>query len=280
LRIEGKNDMTSFRPVTALQRGLDVLEVINRGKSVSLQGIHQETKLHKATVIRMLETLIDSGYVTKTARSTYASTGRTLLLSQGYDIVTRIGEATTPTLTQFRKEIGWPSDIGIYSGDDSMIVAQTSREHGPLYFRRDPGYRAPILVTSLGLAYLAFCSAEERRRLVTYLATIGGPKTKLARKPGALEERLAEIRLRGFAIMDPSYSAEEYQGSIWGMAVPIRDKERVYASVNILMLRSAITEAQGVKQFLKPLQRVARVLGELIGPSNPGIPLEESSVER
>jgi DNA-binding IclR family transcriptional regulator len=64
------------------------------------------------------------------------------------------------------------------------------------------------------------------------------------------------------------------------MAVPVRGKERVYASVNILMLRSAVTEAQGVKQFLKPLQRVARVLGELIGPNNPGIPLEESAVER
>jgi DNA-binding IclR family transcriptional regulator len=49
--------MTSYRPVTALQHGLEVLEVINRGKSMSLQGIHQATKLHKATVIRMLESI-------------------------------------------------------------------------------------------------------------------------------------------------------------------------------------------------------------------------------
>jgi len=270
--------MTSFRPVTALKRGLKVLEVINRGKSVSLQGIHQETKLHKATVIRMLETLIDSGYVAKTGRSTYVSTGRTLLLSQGYDVVTRIGEETTPTLTQFRKEIGWPSDIGIHSGD-SMVVAQTSREHGPLYFKREKGYRAPILVTSLGLAYLAFCSAEERRRIVTYLASIGGPRNKLAKRPNALEERFAQIRLQGFATMDPSYSAEEYQEAIWGMAVPIRDKERLYASINILMLQSAVTEATGVKQYLKSLRRVARVLGGIIGQTNPGVPLEETAVE-
>jgi IclR family transcriptional regulator, mhp operon transcriptional activator len=270
--------MTSFRPVTALQRGLKVLEVINRGKSVSLQVIHKETELHKATAIRMLETLIDSGYVAKTARSTYVSTGRTLLLSQGYDVVTRIGEATTPTLTQFRKEIGWPSDIGIHSGD-SMIIAQTSREHGPLYFRREAGYRAPILVTSLGLAYLAYCSEEERQRLIAYLATIGGPRNKLAKKPNALEERFAQIRSQGFAMMDPSYSAEEYREAIWGMAVPIRDKQRVYASVNILMLRSAITETQGVKQFLKPLQRVARVLGGIIGQTNPGVPLAKSALE-
>jgi hypothetical protein len=46
------------------------------------------------------------------------------------------------------------------------------------------------------------------------------------------------------------------------------------------MLRNTATEAQGVKQFLKPLQRLARVLGELVGPNNPGIPLDESAVER
>jgi IclR family transcriptional regulator, mhp operon transcriptional activator len=271
--------MTSYRPVTALQRGLEVLEVINRGKSMSLQGIHQATKLHKATVIRMLETLIDSGYVAKTARSSYVSTGRTLLLSQGYDVVARIGEATTPTLTQFRKEIGWPSDIGIHSGD-SMIVAQTTREHGPLYFRREAGYRAPLLVTSVGLAYLAFCNAEERQRILAYLATMSEPRNKLAKKPGVLEERFAQIRLQGFAKMDPSYSSEEYQGSIWGLAVPIRDKERVYASINILMLRSAVTEATGVKQYLKPLQRVARALSGIIGETNPGVALDENAVER
>ena len=133
-------------------------------------------------------------------------------------------------------------------------------------------------MTSLGLAYLAFCSAEERRRIVTYLASIGGPRNKLAKRPNALEERFAQIRLQGYATMDPSYSAEEYQEAIWGMAVPIRDKGRVYASINILMLRSAVTEANGVKQYLKPLQRVARVLSGIIGQTNPGVPLEESSV--
>jgi hypothetical protein len=47
-----------------------------------------------------------------------------------------------------------------------------------------------------------------------------------------------------------------------------------------MMLRGAVTEARGVKQFLQPLQQVARVLGKDIWQPNLAVPLEESDVER
>jgi IclR family mhp operon transcriptional activator len=79
--------MPSFEPIIALQRGLNVLAEVSKGKSVSVKTLYEQTGLHKATVIRVLETLMASGYVAKTARSTYVPTARTLLLSQGYDLV-------------------------------------------------------------------------------------------------------------------------------------------------------------------------------------------------
>jgi DNA-binding IclR family transcriptional regulator len=95
--------MPSFDPIIALQRGLEVLAVVNKGKHVSVKMIYEQTGLHKATVIRMLETLMASGYVAKTARSTYVPTGRTLLLSNGYDLVTRVSEIAGPVLAEFRR---------------------------------------------------------------------------------------------------------------------------------------------------------------------------------
>jgi hypothetical protein len=46
--------MSSFSPITAWQRGLDLLMVVNKLKSVSIKTIHEETGLHKATITRML----------------------------------------------------------------------------------------------------------------------------------------------------------------------------------------------------------------------------------
>jgi IclR family transcriptional regulator, mhp operon transcriptional activator len=271
--------MSSFNPVVAVQRGLEVLAVVNRRKNVSLQTIHQDTGLHKATIIRMLETLIYDGYIAKTARSTYVPTGRTLLLSQGYDKASRVGEIAGPVLADFRRKVGWPSDISIYS-DDSMIVVQTTRDPSPLYFSRKTGYRAPILVTSIGQAYLGFCNKAERSRIIAHLAKTGGPRNQLAQDPETVERMLAKIREQGFATMHSSYSDEEYDGKIWGMAVPVRDNGHVYGSINILMLKNACSEPEGIKKFLRPLQEVALQLGRAIGSESPGVALDETTIRK
>jgi IclR family mhp operon transcriptional activator len=271
--------MSSFNPVTAAQRALEVLAVVNRHKNISLQTLYQQTGLHKATIIRMLETLMHEGYIAKTSRSTYVPTGRTLLLSQGYDKTSRVGDIAGPMLTEFRRKIGWPSDISLYS-DDSMIVVQTTREPGPLYFSRKAGYRAPILVTSVGQAYLSFCNAAERHRIVAHLAELGGPRNELAKDSATLEKSLATVRERGFATMHQSYSEEEYDGKIWGMAVPVRDERYVYGAVNILMLKNACSEEEALKRFLRPLQEVGFQLGRAIGAETPGVALDDTVGKR
>jgi IclR family mhp operon transcriptional activator len=267
--------MASFDPIIALQRGLHVLAVVNKGKNVSVKMIYEQTGLHKATVIRMLETLMASGYVAKTARSNYVPTGRTLLLSQGYDLVSRVSDIAAPVLAEFRREIAWPSDISLYA-EDSMIVAETSRDRGPLYFRREVGYRAPILVTSVGQAYLAFCNSAERNQIIDTLAANPDPRNELARRRLTLDRKLAEIRTKGFATMHRSYSELEYRGKVWAMAVPVRDAQHVYASINILMLKSAYPESEAIKRFLPRLQEVAGRLARAIGSETPGVLLDES----
>jgi IclR family mhp operon transcriptional activator len=225
----------------------------------------------------MLETLMDSGYVAKTARSTYVPTGRTLLLSQGYNLASRVGDIAGPILAEFRRSVGWPSDIALYN-DDSMIVVETSRDRGPLYFKRESGYRAPMLLTSIGLAYLAFCDAERRDRIIDRLATIADPRNDLSRDRPTLNRTLAEVRAKGFATMNRSYSMQEYGGKVWDMAVPVQDGQHIYASINILMLRNACSEQDAIRRFLAPLQEVAMRLGKAIGSEIPGTPRDESAI--
>jgi IclR family transcriptional regulator, mhp operon transcriptional activator len=269
--------MSSFSPIIALQRGLSVLALVNKEKSVSIKTIHEGTGLHKATITRMLETLMDSGYVAKTARSTYVPTGRTLLLSQGYNLASRVGDIAGPILVEFRRSVGWPSDIALYN-DDSMIVVETSRDRGPLYFRRESGYRAPLLLTSIGLAYLAFCDAERCDRIIKRLATVADPRNDLSRDRATLNRTLAEVRAKGFSTMNRSYSMQEYGGKVWDLAVPVHDGQHIYASINILMLRNACSEQDAIKRFLGPLQEVAVRLGNAIGSEIPGTPLDQSAI--
>ena len=261
--------MPSFKPVIALSRGLDILRVVNEERQASVGSLHKATGLDKATVVRMLETLEHAGYVLRDVdRAIYAPTGRALLLSQGYDQHLWIGNVAEPIMREFRKEIGWPSDIAIFD-HDAMIVAQTTREAGSMLFSRKPGFRFPVLATSMGRAYLAFCDDEEREEIVARLAETPGYWTDLARRPRLLGKLIAETRRRGYALMDDRYSAEIFDGKVWAMGVPVAAKDfagkrQVFACINIVMLRSAVGEANGARQFLEPLRRAAARIADAL----------------
>jgi IclR family transcriptional regulator, mhp operon transcriptional activator len=256
--------MPSFEPVIALSRGLEVLRVLNAERQSTVGSLHKATGLNKATIVRMLETLEHEGYVMRDAdRAVYLPTGRCLLLSHGYDQHLWIGGVAEPIMHEFRKQIGWPSDIAIFDRD-AMIVAQTTREPGSMLFSRRPGFRFPLLSTSMGRAYLAYCTEEQQTRIIAALAAIPGRSTELARQPKKLAQLLAEVRERGFAVMDEAYSQHVFDGRVWAMGVPVRDGDEVYASINIMMLNGVISLEDAVKMFLKPLQATANRIAEAL----------------
>lgn len=257
--------MPSFKPVIALSRGLEILRVVNEEGVATVRAIHRETGLDKATIVRMLETLEHEGYVMRDPdQPIYVPTGRTLLLSQGYDQHLWIGAVAEPILGEFRARIGWPSDVAICDRD-AMVVVQTTRgRQGPLSFNRKAGFRASVLMTSLGRAYLAFCDPAEREKIVTHLATLPGPWNDLARQPRKLATLLDQVRKDGFAVMDTAYGDQEYGGMVWAFGVPVKAGDKVYASMNMMMLKTAVSMEEAREKFLGPLQETADRLAEAL----------------
>jgi IclR family transcriptional regulator, mhp operon transcriptional activator len=257
--------MPSFKPVIALARGLEVLRVVNEEGQSTIRSLHKATALDKATIVRMLETLEHEGYVMRNPeQAVYMPTGRTLMLSQGYDSHLWIGSICEPILNEFRSQIGWPSDVAIYDQDAMVVVQSTRGRQGPITFNRKPGFRAPVLMTSLGLAYLAFCGQAERERIIALLGAIPGAPTELARHPRKLQSVLQGVRESGYAVMDEAYSQREYDGLVWAFSVPVRRGEEVFASINIMTLKSAITSEEAIAKFLGPLQETANRLADAL----------------
>ncbi|MBS7804529.1 helix-turn-helix domain-containing protein [Rhizobiales bacterium TNE-4] len=77
--------MRSYRPVNAALRVLDVLQAVNRLEAANVSRIARMTGLSSATVVRMLETLVEGGFVIRsTERPVYYPTERTIALSEGF----------------------------------------------------------------------------------------------------------------------------------------------------------------------------------------------------
>ncbi|MFT3800920.1 MAG: helix-turn-helix domain-containing protein [Burkholderiaceae bacterium] len=256
--------MASFKPVIAVSRALAVLRAVNALDPATVGSIHEATGLNKATIVRMLETLQYEGLVVRgAARNAYVPTGRTLQLSQGFDARRRIGALADPILDELRQRHGWPADVALFDVD-AMIVVQSSADQGPLTFRRRPGFRAPMLVTSMGRAYLAHCAPAERDRIVERLRRVKDRWTTLSRRPAELASLLAEIRGRGFATMDDEYSEYAYDGTVWSIAVPIVDDTALYGSMNLMLVRSAMPLKSAETRLVPPLKQAATRLARLL----------------
>ena len=255
--------MTSYRPVTAALRCLDVLMAVNRLRGRATVGeIHRHTEIDKSTIVRMLETLAHAGFVIRDDDDpVYEVTGKSLLLSNGYDRHRAVGTIVTPIVTEFRDAIGWPSDVAIFD-QNAMMVVETSRQSGPFMLNRHPGYRAPILATSLGLTYVAFTDETERRDILVQEAQIDAPWNSIAKDSGSAATAFDAIRRLGYATMHPEYSRLEYANKISSIGVPINHGARVFATINVLFLKTVLPLEHAVATLLEPLQAAATRIGD------------------
>lgn len=262
--------MPSFEPVTAVLRAFDVLLTVNRLKEASVGDIFRETGLNRPTIVRMLETLIHAGFVSRhPTQAVYFPTGRTLDLSSGYKKHEEMAIVAAPILVGLHKELQWPSDVAVFDRD-AMVVARTSRGEGFLHFDRRAGYRAPLLGTSLGIAFLAFCDEETRRAALAALGASTDPWDGIIRQPEKLKRLLATVRRNGYATMNTAYSDVSYNGAASAVGLPILINGLAVGSLNFMYLRSSIEEADAVARFVKPLQKGAAAIAQALAAVRAG----------
>ena len=261
--------MPSFEPVTAVLRGFEVLAAVNRLGEAGVGQIHKLIGLNPPSIVRMLETLQHAGYVVKhPERAVYLPTGRTLALSVGYEPYRELAVVATRILDDLHGDMGWPSDLAVFDGD-AMLVVHTSRDDRRLSFNRRPGYRAPMLATSIGRAYLAYCEEDERRGVLEQAALSPEPWNDPARDPARARALFEQVRVNGFATMHDDYSEREYGGRFFAIGTPVQVNGQTVAALNMMLVREVAESSVGILRFVGPLRRAAQALGDALSSVRP-----------
>ena len=77
--------MPSFPPVQSVKRALGLLAELNKQRVTTVGELHHRTGLPKPTIVRLLETLMASGYVASDHRLRgYQVTSQVATLSSGF----------------------------------------------------------------------------------------------------------------------------------------------------------------------------------------------------
>jgi IclR family transcriptional regulator, mhp operon transcriptional activator len=256
--------MTRYTNVRGLSRGLQVLQALNSmdsGRATS-QQISELTGLHRTTVRRLLETLMEEGFVRRsTSDDSFRLALKVRALSEGFTDDERIATIAPPVMGRLLQRVAWPSDLTTPDGD-AMIIRETTHRFSPLSFHRSMvGRRLPILLTAAGRAYFALCPDGEREDILDLLRSgAGGEEQKaLACDDAFIRALVRRVRADGFGSNHGDWAA---QNKIGAVAVAIVSQERVLASLNVVFLSRAVTLAEAKRRYVPELQTAAREMIE------------------
>ena len=261
-----RNSSAEYSRVQGLERGIEVLRALNAstGGRNSVVRLSSETGLHRTTVKRLLETLKHLGVVRYLDDSNeYCLTLTVLQLSEGFRDVVWIAEIARPLMRALTRKVMWPSDLMILDTDE-LVVRETTHGITPWSFNsRVLGIRVPLLQSSGGRAYLAFCADDERERLLDMLRRREGTDGERARDAAYVARILDQTRERGFAVSERRESFGD-MGLRFGtnrcaaVAVPIRRKGYAVASLNIVYLTRAVSTQEIIERSLPDLIATGR----------------------
>ncbi len=228
----------AHKPIRAVARGLELLEALNRHGTATVLVLSRETGIPRATIYRLLETMVRSGHVAAMGER-YTLRLRVRALSDGFEDEAWIAEIAAPALLALTARIRWPCDVGTLEGTE-MVIRETTHRVAPFSIDRAMlGRRLPLLESSMGQAYLAFCPAEERAALLRMLGA-----------PAGFARRLADTRRRGYALRAGG-GPWPHTGSV---ALPIMAGGHLRGCINAIWMARAVSPEEGIRQCLEPLR--------------------------
>jgi IclR family transcriptional regulator, mhp operon transcriptional activator len=252
--------------IRGLERGLQVLGVLQSNPISSLHDIHLATGISKPSLLRILNTLERGGVVSRRLADGHYRISAFTRMARKRDRHDRVAEAAAPVLDRLCQKVRWPSDLMVPAGDH-MERRETSQAYTPFFFintthRTRVGQSVNWLQTGVGRAYLAFCPEPERNDILLMLRNSDRPEDMLARHPKRLDAILAEVRARGYGTRDPLFTGGSYGGppvddGLAAIAVPLLDRARVHGTINILWIKTAFTIEEAADRYLADLQAAA-----------------------
>ena len=229
--------MNSFAPVRSVERTQLILECLNRNRVTRVSDLHEETGLPKPTIVRLLQTLEQTGYVFNDRRhGGYQVTSRVTSLSAGFHCDPLVVEARRPHAARLTKQFMWPAAIAILR-DDAVVVRYSTIPDSPnLPFHATVNMRLTLDHYALGLAYLAFCPQQQQNTIIWMLMQREtGARGRIAEKEVLLRHKLQTVRDQGFAGRD----ANQELRSSNTIAMPVMDDDRALGTLGITYYRAA-----------------------------------------
>lgn len=244
--------------VRSLERGLDILALLNRHNGLTVTETAEQVNLPRPTAFRLLRTLERLGYIFRDdADKKYRLTAQVRGLSHGYDQEEWLPKIARPIMVEVCKKILWPLTIVTNMGSQ-MLVRDSTHDISPFaMWRHRGGFKIPLLHTAAGQVYLAYCDKEIRQALIDQ--ALSEDPQSLSRHGTTMQafmRSIERIPTEGYAtikVPDQNHCA---------VSVPVLVSGELFCVLSVSFYPTAMTLKQASDSFVQPLKDAAQRLGK------------------
>ena len=265
------------KPIQSLERGLHVLAKLREMRAASLHDLHRATGIPKPTLTRILYTLYRQGLVWQRMADGAFLPSHLMLQRGRLDDTAWLVEIASPVLERMCERVMWPSVLSVPRLDHMEVVETNSPR---AYFDELPagpiGFRANLLRSASGRAYLAFCPDAEREAVLRRLRDRDVVGHELAHDPVAVRRIVAATRRRGYSVRAPDFGGHysktrrELDDGRSSIAMPVRSGGHVLACVNLTWRRKALRLTQVVDRYAGDLRTAVTAIEGRLAASGAG----------
>jgi IclR family KDG regulon transcriptional repressor len=245
--------------VRAVERALQILSCFDdQHPEKGVSEIAQAMGLHKATTHRIMTTLLNYGYLERTADGQKYRLGL-CVAELGYKVIRRLElrREALPYMTQLAQRFDERCDLSVFD-QSSVFYVGVVRSHHALTIAAAVGQRLPAYCTASGKIMLAFLPPERREACLSQPLTRFTDKTITSRSE--LEQQLEGFRQQGYAFDD-----EEYEAGIRAVAAPILNQDgRVIAAIGMPVPTERMT-LDRIPEIASALKEAANEISRWMG---------------
>ena len=260
------------KEINALARGLEVLKALHDMRAASLHELHRETGIPKSTLTRILLTLHRQGYIwQRMVDGAFLTSHLEFNRFQQPRDNSWLVEVASPFMEALCEKVKWPSVLSSPRMDYMEVVETNSPKS---YFDEIPlgpvGYRANILRSASGRAYLSFCPKQERDAILQRLRDKDLPGNKMAWNEKAIMTLVKETLEQGFGTRakdfggDYDLSRQQVDDGRESIALPIKVANTVFGCINITWHSRVLTLKDAQRTLLPALEKTVMKVSERI----------------
>ena len=238
--------------VEALARGLEVIRSFDRlHMKQTISQISERTLLARPTVLRLLITLEELGYV-RELNNQYSLTPKVVDLGMAYISALGLYGAAKPHMELLSQQVDQTVSLAELDGSD---IVYTGRVEVPkiVSVGVTVGARLPSASTAMGRVLLAELSEQELQEVLSIpTMSMFYPRTNFTAEQ--LRPRLERVRENGWAESD-----EDLQYGVHAIAAPIRAKNlQVVAAIGMGAHTTEVTKKVVREQYLPLVLEAAK----------------------